>query len=658
VKIVLWPKGKISGSLRWAEASKDKRPFPTSLTASTLARRKAGAVGPKGVMTCPVDSATGRWVCELPTATYDLSASVEGFVPRYLWDVVVSADKTLDTGALTLQRGGSLVAWVEADGPLDPATCRARLSVLQAAGAPPDSQGRTEVAATEQPVPKNGFLQFSGLAPGAYALEVRQDSYSPVRVTPIRIVRDGETSIEKPVVLRRPLPLELAVEPPLDWLGKTWSVRVARQSELTRSAGPAVFSGLADEQGRVVIPEQAAGRFMVSVADSLGNRLYHELDWEVEGPEDLHRTISIAFLTVRGTIFLGKQPLPAILWFGGSSGAMAVRMESDAEGRFHGVLPKEGPWTVEIEGKEPRFRTQTPVRVEANGAGKASLDIVLPDTRLFGRVLQEGGRPAAGARVLALQGPNEILIESGEAGEFDLRGFPSGLLQLAATFSSAEEGASSVEGISMPLVEGQTVGPLELRLRRLKAQAGQVVSVQGPVAGALVEMASLGIETPWWKAVTTELDGSFTVRIPAGAQRLQAVVSAPGKSLRAFEFPAGPGPVSLSLADAGGTLEVYFAKAPAESSSARFELYQNGLLLPLSTVWKWLRGQGVSEKEMHGTEIRIPQLAPGDYRACVVVWAESSGAGEAASPPGKVHCDAGTLSIGGTLRLRPTITGP
>jgi uncharacterized GH25 family protein len=75
-------------------------------------------------------------------------------------------------------------------------------------------------------------------------------------------------------------------------------------------------------------------------------------------------------------------------------------MESDDEGRFHGILPREGPWRIEVQAAEPAFSTWARAEVDAGRAGKATLDIRLPDTRIFGHVVDEQGKPVARADVI------------------------------------------------------------------------------------------------------------------------------------------------------------------------------------------------------------------------------------------------------------------
>jgi len=650
-KIVLWPKGRISGLIKSAEKDNKKSPLPSEITVTTLAPRKPGLTSdsPKGAISCPVEK-TGSWSCELPAATYDLSFSAEGFSPNYRWAAMVPAGKTLNLGILELSRGASVTGWVEVEGALDPETCIARLSLLEAPGSSARGEARLEAATLERKVQKNGFFQITGVAAGSYRLEVRQPSYTTAKISPLQIPKGSETTIRQALVLKRPIQLELTVVPPMDWLGRVWDVQVSRVSEFSGKSEPPAFSGSTDREGRLVIPGQGAGRFSVVVADSLGNRLYNVIDLKIEGPEEARQTIEIPLLTIRGTVSLGKEPLSAVLWFGGTYGALAVKMESDRDGRFHGVLPKGGQWKVDISATDPKLQSQTEVRIEEDRQGRAIVDIALPDTHVFGKVLKEEGQAAVGAQVAVSSQDKEFVAITDEKGAFNLRGLPPGLLQISAQYSSAGL-RSTANPIIANLIEDQLVGPIELHLRRTKLLAGRVLSGQGPVVGALVEVSPRP-QLAFTDSARTDLDGGFTVQIPVTAESMAAVVSAPGKPLKAFEVPASDVPPTLNLEEEGGTLELLLSRSQAKSAVVELSVYQNGISLPLPTLWRWARGHGLGLADLSGEVIKIPNLAPGNYRACAVAQAVPSKQASAEGFLGQTFCQADVLENGATLRLK------
>ncbi|HEX6864102.1 MAG TPA: carboxypeptidase-like regulatory domain-containing protein, partial [Thermoanaerobaculia bacterium] len=267
--LTLWPLGKISGVL----TVKDKKiPLPKMLVVQTVgapafAKRPEA---PKGALDCPVDE-HGQWSCSLPATTYDLVISAKGMTPHYRWHVQVPAGKTLALGTVELERGASVAGWVAVEGGAIEEGCVARLSPLVAGGADLKSVSELGRTAREQPVRKDGFLQLTGLAPGNYLIEVEQPGYPPVRVSPVKVDHGTETFLRAPILLRKPIELRFDIHPPADWLGKAWGAQVVRRAD--RPPSPIIFDGTVAETGRLTVPDQSAGRFRVTIKDSLGNKL-------------------------------------------------------------------------------------------------------------------------------------------------------------------------------------------------------------------------------------------------------------------------------------------------------------------------------------------------------------------------------------------------
>jgi hypothetical protein len=421
------------------------------------------------------------------------------------------------------------------------------------------------------------------------------------------------------------------------------AARVQKTSELA-SGFQQVFSGPADEQGRAVIPGQSPGRFLVNVADSLGNRLYSALDLRIENPAEAKQNLEIKLITLQGTLSLGKESLAATLWFGGHSGLTSVKMESDRDGRFHGVLPRGGLWEVEIAATEPRVQARTKVEVKAAASGRASLDIDLPNTHLFGRVLDdETAAPAAGAEVFVGSERVSDVLSTDEKGLFDTRGLATGLVQMGA-----RSGSRSSDRVTVFLGESQDVGPLELRLKRSKALAGKVLSRRGPVAGAWVEVFPLRPELLVGDSARTDADGSFTTNVPGKTEVARVIVSPPGAALQAFAVPAGDDSAMLQVSEDSGDLEVVvpWSIEELQAQNLAVSILQNGLVVPGGTLWNWARSHG---GQANGSPCRYPALAPGDYKVCVTPRAPFAASGGPDDP--STHCTSGTLAAGSELRL-------
>ncbi|HEY7216043.1 MAG TPA: carboxypeptidase-like regulatory domain-containing protein, partial [Thermoanaerobaculia bacterium] len=334
LELDLWPLGKIAGCVKVQRkgVTPPREVLVKTVAAPALFKRPPM---PAGALACPVDE-EGNWSCSLPAATFDLAIAAEGFTPQYRWGIEVLPAKTRSLGTLQLERGGSLAAWVAVEGgTLDPAHAVARLSFLAACDTDVKAVLELDRIAVERPVSKDGFLQITGLAPGSYALEVRQPGLAPARVADVRIAPQEETFLPEPLLLTQPITLEFEITPPLDEWGEPWHAQVIRRAEDSRPA-PFVYDGSADADGRFTVAEQSPGWFQVDVLDSKGNRVHSEparqLDSSTRQSIQLHR------IAVEGRLRLGSEPLAGTLWFGGQYGARRVKMEATEEGHFAGVL--------------------------------------------------------------------------------------------------------------------------------------------------------------------------------------------------------------------------------------------------------------------------------------------------------------------------------
>ncbi|HEX7184164.1 MAG TPA: carboxypeptidase-like regulatory domain-containing protein [Thermoanaerobaculia bacterium] len=645
VSLSLWPLGTISGTVKVKEKG---LALPRKLLVETLAAPaflKRPAV-PPGALGCPVDK-EGAWSCSLPAATFDLVISAEGFTPHYRWGIELQAGKRVNLGTVVLERGASVAGWVAVEGGvIDTDRCVARLSPLLAEGTDLRKSVDLERTAREEPVRKDGFFQLKGLSPGLYALEVRQPGYAPAKLSPVQVDPRSETFLRDPLILARPLDLAFTVTPPLDWLGKPWHAQVFRVRDEGTRLHPIVFESSADSEGRFTVPGQSPGRYRILILDSLGNRLYSDDNRQVDGPASEPLLIEIELVDLEGSLRLGREPLRGTLWFGGRSGEVSVKMETDREGRFFGLLPREGFWIVDVEAEEPIVRVRAQTDVQAGRSGKASLEIDLPDTRVFGRVVDEQGKPAAQALVI-VEGKSPVQsVRADASGAFAIRGLQEGPVKLGATLSSQ---ASDL--VQASLVEGRAVGPIELRLRRVERLAGRVLSARGPVAGSRVLVSSF--PSGGGGAVgTTGTDGAFSVDIPPDIHQVVAFVSAPGFAFQAFG-PMEKTALNLLVSEEGGSLEVTLPGSGEDllRQDKVLVLFQNGLPVPVGLLSQWSYDQGVPREATGRRTFR--NVALGEYRACIVPrQLEPSLMSGVLSVPEAV-CAAGMLSPGATLSLAP-----
>jgi hypothetical protein len=652
LEIPVWRTVAVTGTLVPPKSEKALREVTISFGSLATRQRYPGAP-PNDAVTCPVEK-EGAFRCLLPAGRIDLAVRPKGFVPHYRWNARLEPGRPFSLGRLALKVGASLTARIETEaGPLPPGRTLARLLPLQAPGPGAATADRLQGTAAEAPAGAEGFVQLTDLRPGAYILEVRHPEYAPARVHPIEILAGQESVLADPVVLHRTLRLELALRPEVDWLDQPWHLQLRRFSEATGVLEPeALFESPVGPDGFVALQGQTPGRYWMKISDSRGNGMHFEL-FEVTGPGDARRDVEIEVITVEGLLKLGKQPLRGTLAFGGKRGAVSVTMEADEEGRFAGVLPRQGVWRVDVDIASPQISTHMKTEVRAGRHGRAKLEISLPETRLFGRVLTERDLPAAGARVEVSTPVFTERVETDEKGEFVFRALPEGPSQLAARHWTRDEGKSTSDWAFITLTEGGDVGPIDLRLRRVKPLTGRVESLRGPVAGATVRVTPLRPLLGFGATERTSLDGSFSADIPGASELLQVVVAAPGVTLKAFEVQASESRVVLFVSERSGLLEVEvpWTSEQAAQRDLRLIVFQNGLPLGWQELRDWARANGARDQE--DRRFSFPSLASGEYRACLAPqeaipeWAITGWASTAAA-----SCASGLLGDGGTLRLK------
>ena len=206
-----------------------------------------------------------------------------------------------------------------------------------------------------------GFFQLAGIAPGEMTVTVTRAGYLPAKISPVHVPEGGEIELDD-VVLRRPVELERRFRPAMDLSGKPWDLIL-----IDFSGGEAPRLGTTDAEGTWKVPDLAPGQYVLLVADGQGTRMAEREIWLAPGETVQDVELDVVF--VEGDVTLGDQPLVGRVVFGGTSGSVSVAMESDAEGRFAGVVSRTGSWRVDVTAKDPRvFRRFRDIEVEPNPA--------------------------------------------------------------------------------------------------------------------------------------------------------------------------------------------------------------------------------------------------------------------------------------------------
>ena len=617
LRLRAWPTARLTGAL----AVPDEEEAPGELTARFESTVQAAEGNPTAIskeeVSCPVEA--GRFVCEVPAGELDLRLRAKGFVSHYRWGVQIDAGSEHDLGSLRLRPGASVVgSVVVADGRLSPERCTVALAPATAAGARTPSEQRRRVSASlETSVTDEGFFHFEGVAPGAYRLSVSHPGYAKTELSPVAVVPRSETAVQRPLLLQRPVDLEVFLEPPTDVYGEAWRLEVARKGRVPGTLDM-VAEGSADLAGTFLLSGLDPGELVVSVYDSHGSRFAWE-DVELSreaGP----LFVRLEVIWTEGVISLGDEPLEGTLTFGGRTGTNRIVMLSDEDGTFGGFLPKPGEWDVFVESEAEEVSRTVEVEVVADDQGTAALEIELPDTEIAGEVVDDRRRAVEGAVVkVAHASTGAITWRTSDAdGEFRFRGLPEGTTVVDAV--RGEELAS--DAVVMQIGDDAPQPHVTLVLREKAVLHGRVLSSSGPVPGALVLVIPKrgGIEQPFARRPhgVTDPTGRFTVRVPAEADRLEVVLMPPGYALTTRVLSGLPDePVELAVDEHPGHMVVGLGQteeAQGDGDRPTPLVLRGDVALDAAILRRWASLK--LERNQDSSRLVVPAMAPGEYTAC------------------------------------------
>lgn len=489
----------------------------------------------------PCSVAQRRWQCALPVATQDLKLDLDGFVPRYFWDLAVDPAQAVDLGTVALIKGSSIAGWVEA------ADRRADLSAVTVSARPRQLAWRGDPGSAETlrfrdataAVSRQGFFQVVGLEPAAYSLVVEAPGGLGARIDDVAVGSDEEQTLDDPLVLEPGRSLDLVLSPATDERGLPWTVVLMRYEPRTNYL-TTLKRDLAGPDGTWGATDLTAIGYRIEVLDSRGSS-WQAVDVDL-GVATSPLLLELGKVRVVGRVVKGTEALPSEVVFGSLSGRPQVRIATDERGRFDGSLPRRGRWSVDVVLEEPEmFVRAPPVVVEpAPGKSFAEVEVSVPDTTIRGRVEDRDGRGVeAWVYVQRANGEERRLAnaQSGEDGDFEIVGLPAGPFHIAA-----RRGADVSPWQQRSLREGEAPPEVVLTLMAKTEITGRVLSAYGGVAGAAVVAvaASASAVLDWPAEATTGADGSFSLEVAGEPQVIDVAVVAAGLGLRLARITLSP----------------------------------------------------------------------------------------------------------------------
>lgn len=650
VDLVLWPAGSVSVRLHPPDEQAKVESLHLSLRA---APELADPARPQPTeifeVVCPV---VERRVeeCELPAGRWHLRMEASSFAPNHSWDLEIEPGKTRDLGVLELRMGGSIFGQVvTTEGPVDARDLSVELRP-RIDPDPVDAEVRRDLEVLTRSAKANprGYFQFVGVPPGAFEITARHPGFSPAIRSSIEVRRGEWTELGEPLVLEPMLRLSAFVVPAASPFGKRWTVHLHRP-ESTQSLRR-VASGEVDDDGLWQSPPLPTGPYELQIlADNDDSIVWQEIDLR-EGSDQVY--VDIPLIYVEGKVLLDDEPIAARLWFGGRSGTERVEAESDEEGEFLVVLPREGTWPVDVFADTPPVKS---VGLEVEVEPIADLrvaDVVLelPNTRLTGEVVDEAGLPLtepAQLHVVPLSGDDRrerfLGTRTDALGRFEVLAMAQGTYSVEATSPHG-----STESVVLGITEGRDAS-VQLTLRAKRTMVGTVVSESGPVPQALVMAYPVvgpgqrpGFESP---TTRTGVDGRFRMNVPGTATTMRLTVLAPGYALALQRVSEGS-TIEVGLTQGGGTLSL---EPSARAGSEVGLVMVQGEPMDLPSLETWARMNGASPDR--GAVLVVDAMPAGDYAYCRFAVEEALLVLSGMALPSGRGCTQGFLAPGGELRL-------
>lgn len=236
--------------------------------------------------------------------------------------------------------------------------------------------------------------------------------------------------------------------------------------------------GLVGEDGRIPLPVPLKDEIGLFAEDGRGLRIEMVMTVEAGEGTDVHVVGLRPPAAAAGRVLEEKSRAPiagALVWNGGTSWT-----RTGAEGTFELRAPS---------GDRGRVEATAPGHTRANFRwqrdANAPITLLLgPAVTLSGQVVDEAGKPVAGAKVETITNPSDYRTARGEErrswsgpdGRFALRQLPAGRLHKVM---------ASKEGFAPANRLADSTAPVLLTLRHGTVAAGRVVDEQGqPVEGA------------------------------------------------------------------------------------------------------------------------------------------------------------------------------
>jgi hypothetical protein len=605
MSIALVPTGVIAGRLSTPQGAPVPKGLSVKIDVPPGSTKLPGP--PSSESPCSVTD-DGLFSCEVPAGVLDLSLHAPGYVAVYRWGARIAKDTRTDFGTLSLSSGSAVTGFVRlSQGKLEAG--KGRVALFQPAIGTNATAYRVTRPVSEAAVAGNGFFQLPDVPPGRYVLQATYPGYAPQAADSVQVYAHVEAKIRRPIELQPPIALTLSIDPPVDFSGHPWRIELLRASTSApgKYDGP-LFQGEV-KGGTVTLKDQPSGRYRVEIADANDNAFASEEFVTGSSASESH-IVKIGAVAVAGTLRRGDQPLEAAIWFGGPFGDRHVRLHSNAQGEFRGILPHDGRWRVLVENDGLSTELHADV-AKRDDEEQARVDLTIPANHIGGVVVDSAGASYNSTRVYCSSAGSSQHLQTDGSGRFSFDGVTAGEFTLEADVE-LRGGIKTSDLYTGTVGSADSLDNITLKLKDGRSIHGRVLSIDGPVIGANVKLRpGSGLEFAPASEATTGGDGVFDVNVAPGFDRAEIVVSAPGYALRVFDIAVDGRAATLNVPQAGGTLQF---EGPKDANGLFF--FQDDRYLAYPDLVYWMRAHG--DGFPTSTSFAISDLAPGRYRVCTL----------------------------------------
>jgi hypothetical protein len=600
----------------------------------------------------------GEWSGEVPAGRVDLRFQGAAVMPVYQWGVTVKAETTRDLGVVRLERGASISGWLRTvDEKIPTHSLQVSLepesvgsTMTGPAGLAPRTLRTINLESTTRPW---GFFRFDNVRPGRYVVRASDPGLPISRSEPIVIEGDRSVELPEPLWVTPQVELDVQAAPPLGPDRQPWSFILQPDRRLDEGETWRPMTGTGSSRGRWQVEGLPPGDYWLAVGLGADNA-WHKEKVRLRLQSTPVR-VGLSFIRVRGHLTWREGPLAAALDFDDDRGSASLR--SDAQGRFSGYLPNEGPWEVAVSSEDLRFRLRLQDRIRAaKETSFAWLEIRIPDTALPVEVTDERGRSLSRTTVNVLgRIRNQVITD--ELGKLEIVGLKPGpqcLLAAADEFRRSEE-------TPVVLQEGGATPPLRLVIPAKSWINGRILPRLGFASGAQVLAWPAGSAAGVPATFTdTDEDGRFGLYLPPGTRKVSLVVLPPGSALRMLDAElTRDRMLDVHVDTAGGTLVLEGLEDERDSKDTRDRepcdpavREREALTMP-RLLRRWADLQGTPQTPGH---LVVPNVEPGPYTLCITETAPVLHRG--VPPEGDARCVGGVLEAAGELALKLPSVSP